>query len=251
MNRLSILVTSIAIAVVAASCGGGDPSPAVERSAADADSSSTSAVELDPLTAFEWDLVGTWRLDTADDPDRVTLFEAVGTECDLQADHTATCRDAEGAVSRTGLWLADPIDGSAGQLRFVNERSVLSFGVDVDGSSVVQSSGFDDATWVRVGELDRGARPEPTDLNPLELELVGTWTADATDARLGRTCTFAADRTLSCDGVADATWRALRGLPNLAAHLSVNTGSGGWGDGVRLDGDTMTIGSGPTWTRSG
>jgi hypothetical protein len=244
----------LALTLLAAACGqpARDGRFGVERLASDIPS-------IGPLTAFEWDLLGTWTVDSTDDVERLGVFGSVGETCELDGEHRLTCLDASGEPDGNGWWLADvdSEDPEHGWITYVLTDASLGGTVEIslDGDTIVPQARAD-TLWRRQRRPARHKRPTELALNWFEALVIGTWTTPTSDDQFGSRCMFARDLTFSCDSTR-GTWSGRRGLdaPGAASiqpQLTTTTDGESRVRSVSFDTSGMRIGAGEAvWIPTG
>lgn len=272
----------IGLAVAAAACGSprdaNDALQVTGTAPADPDSGpgqgrDVGPVDLEPVTVFEWHLIGTWTVETAR-PDGGGVGETVGDSCDFDDGHRLTCRSASGEPTLDGWWLADatPVvdrddgrDRATGLVAWIADAGdqARTAHVVLDGDRLTVGLGSDETIWIRTGDRPRGLPPAPAP-SRTERALVGEWELTAAAEMgsgllqrlpVGASCALVGDGTFSCE--AEATpltghWWVQRGLPGIAPQLSLTTDDGARvGSSFRLEGDELELfgSAAGTWRR--
>ncbi len=247
----SPLVLALVLAIGACGHQPAETALGVERIASDID-------QIGPLTAFEWDLIGTWTAVSTDTSDRYGVLGSIGDTCELADNHRLTCGDASGEHGGLGWWLADVdnTDPARGWITYVITDDARGGSVEIVlNGDVIAPVARTDTLWHRVDRPPRHKRPTERSLNTVESLTAGTWTTTEADDQLGARCTFARDLTLSC-GPLDGTWSARRGLAAFGGaaiqpQLTVVFDDTQWSRSISFDASGMTIGAATTpWLRA-
>ncbi len=241
------LVVCSALGAAACSTGASNAQYGIERRV------DTPAVR-DPMTAFEWDLRGTWEVDHPGDG-RPGLLSQQGAACHLGDLHLLRCSDRAGAEA-AGWWLADvdPNDPDHGWITYVLLDRGLAGSIEIErNGDRITIADRPTTAWIRTETPDRHKRPTELTLNWFEQLVTGSWQAVEPDSVLGSACTLGLDRSLLC-GERSGSWSARRGInaggsASIQPQLTVEIDGMGWTRSVILDAAGLHVGADETLWR--
>ena len=236
----SLQVREVPRAVTTTTSDASGTAPAVPRRAAPG--------ELDPVNETEWNLIGTWTVESIDDDATGVVATAVGDTCDFGDDHELRCSGGNWSVDAT--WLADPMpwldgdDGTRAMLTWLADDGARggSARITLDGDRLTITSGFDGSVWVRSAMLARPEQPSATSTR-LESAMTGVWELteiiDESSTLLdqlsvGSRCRLMAGGAFSCTDAGaglDGRWWLQRGIGGdqpggVAPRLALTTDDG-------------------------